>query len=150
MLKKLDRSVNSQNEIYFVLKNYGHILPDPFPEDLNLYDYCGKLNSLAESYIIYENEKAVALVTGYINDFEKKEAFLQILIVSEEHQGKKYGRKLIFAFIDEAKKKKMNKEFLTVNKKNIRAEKIYAHYGFIDSTKKHNDYNKKIMELNLN
>jgi hypothetical protein len=44
----------------------------------------------------------------------------------------------------------MNKVFLTVNKKNIRAEKIYAHYGFIDSTKKHNDYNKKLMELNLN
>jgi heptaprenylglyceryl phosphate synthase len=78
MLKKLDRSVNSQNEIYFVLKNYGHILPDPFPEDLNLYDYCGKLNSLAESYIIYENEKAVALVTqATLMTLKKKRLFFK-------------------------------------------------------------------------
>lgn len=135
----LDKSPASLSKIYYFIKENEFLLPDPFSRHVSLMEYSNKLNSLGETFVIEESGEVKGLVSGYINDFSTKQAYLQILIFSETIQGKKYGSNLISEFINYTYKcfGYDSKVFLTVDKSNEKAHSIYKHLGFMVSEKKH-------------
>ena len=148
IVKKLDRSDNSAKIIYKFIKDNEYLLPDPFSKHVDLILYSKKLNSLGETFIYMDKEKVRGLVSGYINQKEKKEAYLQIIIVSKIVQGNHVGSSLINAFVQYAREQFGNGTvFLTVDACNEKAYQVYKHLGFVDSSQKHIIPSKKNMVL---
>lgn len=146
----LHKSLSTKNIIRDFITEFEYLLPDPFSLHVNLSDYSEKLNTLGETFVVTENNKVVGLVCGYINDLNAKQAYMQILIVSKEAQGKGYASMLIKEFIGYAKFKFTNGQvFLTVDKVNDKAENIYKHLGFVQSDRVHVNKEKRIMVYNF-
>lgn len=71
---------------------------------------------------------------GYMSmNINEKELFLSKFYVASPQRGKGYGREMITFIEDMAKKKKLNKIVLTVNRNNTDSIKMYEKVGFINS-----------------
>jgi len=147
----LDRSNESTNTIYKFINENECLLPDPFSSHVDLFQYSEKLGTKAETFISLDNGNVQGLVSGYINDFNKKEAYLQILIVKKEYQGKKVGGKLIRSFLAETMQilGKGAVVYLTVDVLNENAINFYNHVGFSRSERKHSNINKMILSCRV-
>lgn len=150
-LEILDKSDKTKCLIRdFLIKNE-HLLPDPLSIHVNLDDYATKLCTLGINIACIKNDSVLGIACGYINDYKNKNAFLQVLIISEEIQGLGFGSKLVREFIATAKTfyRKNGKVYLTVDKSNKKAIVIYKHIGFKESKIIHKKDNKQIMEYEL-
>lgn len=127
------------------------LLSDPFSQHVNVLDYAGKLNDLGDTFVLIDDNRIAGIVSGYINDLIRKEAYLQIIIVAKEAQSKGFGSLLIHAFINQVRENFATggKVFLTVDKSNTKAESIYQHLGFRKSGRNHHNPDKQIMEFIL-
>lgn len=127
-----------------------YLLPDPFSAHVDIRQYAEKLNRLGTTFIAKDNEEVVGLLSGYINDFGNKCAYMQIGIVSKRLQGKGIGTQLFRTFIEKTKDVYGGGTvFLTVDKCNVNAFRLYTNMGFIVSNKAHLNENKMIMEYKL-
>ena len=146
IIQELSKSQCSQCLIKDFIKSYEYLLPDPFSLHVDLDEYAKKLNDLGVTYVLNQDNKIVGLVSGYINDFTTKEAYMQILIVAKDAQGCGNGSKLIKAFVNHAKMKfATGKVFLTVDKENVKAASVYLHLGFMKSDRVHANCKKQIL-----
>lgn len=145
-IQELSKSQCSQNLIKEFIKNNEYLLPDPFSLHVDLDVYAKKLNELGVTYVLSQDNKIVGLVSGYINDFVTREAYLQIIIVAKEAHGCGNGSKLINAFVNHAKNNfTKGKVFLTVDKENVKAAGVYMHLGFLKSNREHANCKKQIL-----
>lgn len=142
----LPHSKESEAKICAFIKDNEYLLPDPFSFHVDLNEYSKKLNNLGETFAAVQNEKICGFVSGYINDFENKEAYLQILIVAQEFQKKKIGSNLVREFIAETKKilGKTSKVYLVVDSENQKAKAVYRHLGFVKSERNGKKTGKEI------
>jgi RimJ/RimL family protein N-acetyltransferase len=146
----LDKSSASQQIIKDFISTHEHLLPDPFSLHVDLNAYAEKLNTFGDTFVVSDNDKIVGLVSGYINDITTKEAYLQIIIVAREAQGKGYATLLIHEFVNCAKNRfTSGKVYLTVDRINEKAANVYKHLGFVKSERQHANINKQIMVYNF-
>lgn len=140
----------SVSAIYNFISRNEYLLPDPFSKHVNLIQYAEKLSSLGTTFVCKKNEEIVGLLSGYINDVEHKKAYVQISIVSKQIQGKGIGTRLYMSFIDKARNVfKSGVVFVTVDKCNDNAIRLYRHIGFTPSATIHANEQKLIMEYKL-
>lgn len=124
-----------------------YLLPDPLSLHVDVMGYAMKLNQYGRTFVCIDEGNIIGLVSGYINDIVKKEAYLQIIIVSERGQGKRIGSQLIDTFISKSRTAFTHgKVFLTVDNSNQKANSIYQHKGFRKSERIHANPFKTIME----
>jgi len=147
-LQLTGNSETSQEIILHFLEDNEHLLPDPLSKHISLNDYSEKLNRFGVTFVFQEDGQVLGIVSGYINDYSTKEAFLQVIIVSANVQGHGIGKSLIDSFVLCAKERfTSGKVFLTVDKSNTNAYRIYTEYGFMNSQKVHPNSQKQIMEF---
>jgi len=72
----------------------------------------------------------------YIGEFMIDEATLMDICVSPSLQGKGFGKKLLYQFIEQAKNKGAIKIWLEVRAKNISAQMLYMNAGFIETSRR--------------
>jgi ribosomal-protein-alanine N-acetyltransferase len=70
------------------------------------------------------------IVGFYVGEHVAGEATLMDVCVMPEHQGKRYGKELLLAFITHCKSLASEKIFLEVRAKNIAAQMLYINHGF--------------------
>ena len=86
------------------------------------------LHSTIIPYHVSNEMKGV--VSYYNNDNEGEKAFLTLLLIKEDYQGKGLGKFLLEISIKDLKGKGFKYFSLEVLKNNIRAIKLYEAYGF--------------------
>ena len=149
-ITRLRRNAKDAFTLSSFLQENEHLLPDPLSKHIDIPDYALKLISLGETFAYTDKDIVCGIVTGYINDFSRKEAYLQVLLVSDNYQGNHISTKLIDCFIHEASNQfGSGKVFLNVDKSNSKAYDIYIHLGFVPSQRKHKNPNKLILEFCL-
>lgn len=88
---------------------------------------------IRNGYLYFLSEHDNELM-GYMSmNINEKELFLSKFYVASPQRGKGYGREMITFIEDMAKKKKLNKIVLTVNRNNTDSIKMYEKVGFINS-----------------
>lgn len=95
-----------------------------------------KIISYAEFFAAYYEDKAVGYAAVYANNNETQCAFISMLGVLPEMQGKSIGTQLMEACINESYLKNMKLIRLEVNNNNSRAIKFYNSFGFVIEKKR--------------
>lgn len=88
--------INNQQEIYSImtqLKNsfYSSIVQN----DVFLIEISKKFSKYAEFYCLKQENEPIGFIAFYDNNQETKTAFLSMIIVSKEYQGKGVGKYLL-------------------------------------------------------
>ena len=78
----------------------------------------------------YVSNEMKGVVSYYNNDSEGEKAFLTLLLIKEDYQGKGLGKFLLEISIKDLKGKGFKYYSLEVLKDNIRAIKLYEAFGF--------------------
>ena len=141
--KNSDYSEESLKEFF---KTNDYLFPDPFSNYVNTDAYMEKLIKYGEILIAIHDNEMAGIACAYVNDYESFLAHLQMIFVKDKFQGLGIGRKLVYSIIELAREKGMKKVMLTVDKTNLRAEKLYKSVGYVDANLKHEKKNKKYME----
>ena len=122
----------SLQEILSVLKRYD---ADFYPRLSNVTElsiYAAKLYDFA--YCIYASDPTNKTPAGfcffYDNNLEAKEAFLTLIGVDKEHQGKGIARSLMQRMVDRLKNSGFISVSLEVNRKNSKAMNLYRSFDF--------------------
>lgn len=113
---------------------------------LNLKEYVDKIHNKAKIISIQQEGKLLGFIAYYDNALDKKEAYLTMLAVDKEFQGKGYGKWLLGSSIKFLKDQGFLKYKLQVATNEIRAIHLYTSYGF-KLDKKNNDTQFMIKEL---
>ncbi len=95
-----------------------------------LADYCDKLAKKSYTVLMKDEDKTIGLAGIYINDLQHKTAFITLIGVHFEYQGKGYGRILLQHCYKVAGTAGMNKIRLEVDDDNQQAKRLYSKEGF--------------------
>ena len=145
---QLSSSFESIHIIFSFFNDNECLLPDLISNHVDLLEYANKLNSLGTTFIVKNHDEILGLITGYINNFETKNAYIKFLIVKKNNQNEGIGSLLYKAFFNKCKKDFGEGHiYLTVDKSNINACRIYRHYGFVNSDDQQLNSNKQNMVL---
>ena len=138
--------VTDKNKILNILHSFT-------PRLRSLNDGIVDPSELAEKYYKYgevlllsEKDAYIGFAAFYCNDTSAQTAYLSMLALNSEYEGKGYGRKLIRTVIHNAKIKGMVKLKLEVNKMNNRAINFYSKLGFLTTSENSSSF---YMELNI-
>lgn len=146
-IKELEKSISRQLLISDFIKNYEHLLPDPYSKHVDIDKYSSKLNEFGVTFVAQHNGEVIGMICGYINDYETCNAYLQMIIVRQVSQNSGCGSALIRTFISKAMNEfKSGNVFLNVDKSNIHAFEVYKHIGFVESEIVHPNPSKQIMQ----
>lgn len=139
---------NSYEEILTAL----NLCSDSFYEQS--YNCSEKINELANKYfsyaevaIAYENGQILGFASYYLKKITDSTAFLSMLIVRGEHQGKGVGKMLLDFIIDDCKCNFAKKIRLEVNTQNSRAIFLYDKKGFKRECAASNESDYFILEM---
>ena len=100
----------------------------------SIKNYSEKLFVNAEILQLKNYENIMGISAFYANDYETLTAYLSLIVLSDEIQGKGYGKRLLIESERKAKLMGMKKMKLEVNQKNINAIEFYKALGYtIDS-----------------
>lgn len=101
-----------------------------------------------DNVIVMENEKAecMGLLNYKLNGTFGIHPYIHILVVSQDHRGQGYGRKLM-AYFEKLVSDDCRKVFLLVGKWNSRAEKLYSNLGYKKLCEIEGFYAENITEL---
>lgn len=97
----------------------------------DIANYLNKLTDKASIVSITENQSLKAFIAYYKNDFINKTAFLSMLAVSPEAQGKGLGKQLLETSIKDLKKLNFKLYQLEVLKNNTKAIALYKAHDFV-------------------
>lgn len=90
-----------------------------------------KIQNNAVFVVAYIGEKVVGYIAAYINDFEKKNAYITLIAVSKEYQNQHIGQKLLKYIVKLAKESGMKTIKLEVAKENVKARIFYEKNQFV-------------------
>lgn len=146
-IKELEKSEARKFLISEFIKNYEYLLPDPYSKHVDIEEYSSKLNEYGVAFVAQNDDEVIGLISGYINDYDTCNAYLQIIIVRQISQNSGCGSALIRAFIGKAKSEyKSGNVYLNVDKSNTHAYQVYKHIGFVESERIHPNPLKQIMQ----
>lgn len=121
------------------------LVPSLSERDVNLAQYAEKLCIHGRVWCHYDMGKPVSIIAGYFNDMTSQTAYLSMLAVAKEYQGKKLASSLLSEFEDYAIQKGMAYVKLEVRKHNTAAQNLYRKFGYeiIDEASETSLYMKK-------
>lgn len=93
--------------------------------------YADKLSRYAENYVMFQDDTEIGFFSFYANDMISKRAYLAIIAIDVQHQGKGNGSRALQFIIDECHTKQMNSLRLEVDKTNENALCFYKRNGFL-------------------
>ena len=124
-----------EDELFLFLQEVDSLFPIKLSDKIDLKELSSKFLSVGTIFSIYNENKLVALLAGYNNDFVNSKAYISVLAVLPEYQGKGYASKLITDFTNDCKNKNIKRIELFTHKTNANAIKMYKKNGFnIDNT----------------
>lgn len=140
------REVSDNNAITEAVERLeGMLVPSLIERNINLKEYVAKLSAYGKIWCHYDMGKPVSIIAGYFNDMISKTAYLSMLAVEKEYQGKKLAYSLLSEFEDYAVRNGMNSVKLEVRKHNTAAQSLYKRFGyeFVDEASETSFYMKK-------
>ncbi len=130
-IQNLENTNFSHSDFVEALKKIGDYLPQPLRDVTDIGQYASKLKTNGEIFCAFENQKEIVGLVGlYANDLEEKKAFVSIIGILPEYQGKGLGRALMLKAITTAEQAGMTSVYLKVDKDNRRAQSLYKSLGF--------------------
>lgn len=108
----------------------GMLTPSLKERNIDLSQYATRLNTYGKVWCHYDMGKPISIIAGYFNDMESKTAYLSMLAVAREYQGKKLASSLLSEAENYAIQTGMNCIKLEVRKNNIGAQKLYRKFGY--------------------
>lgn len=106
------------------------LVPSLTDRKINISQYSEKLAKYGKVWLHYDMGKPVSIIAGYFNDGITRTAYLSMLAVAEEYQGKRLASSLLSEFEDYAIKSGMDCVKLEVRKHNSAAQKLYGKFGY--------------------
>ena len=140
------REVSDNNAVEEAVERLEMMLvPSLSERDVNLAQYAEKLCIHGRVWCHYDMGKPVSIIAGYFNDMTSQTAYLSMLAVAKEYQGKKLASSLLAEFEDYAIQKGMAYVKLEVRKHNTAAQNLYRKFGYeiIDEASETSLYMKK-------
>ena len=140
------REVSDNNAVEEAVERLEMMLvPSLSERDVNLAQYAEKLCIHGRVWCHYDMGKPVSIIAGYFNDMTSQTAYLSMLAVAKEYQGKKLASSLLSEFEDYAIQKGMAYVKLEVRKHNTAAQNLYRKFGYeiIDEASETSLYMKK-------
>ena len=121
------------------------LVPSLAERDVNLRQYANKLCRYGKVWCHYDMGTPVSIIAGYFNDMTSQTAYLSMLAVAKEYQGKKLASSLLSEFEDYAIQNGMVYVKLEVRKHNTVALNLYRKFGYeiIDEASETSLYMKK-------
>ena len=128
-----------------VEKLEGMLVPSLIERNMDLSQYATKLSAYGKVWCHYDMGKPVSIIAGYFNDITSHTAYLSMLAVAKEYQGKKLASSLLSEFEDYAIQNEMNYVKLEVRKHNTVAQNLYKKFGYeiVDEASETSLYMKK-------
>lgn len=125
------------------------LVPSLTDRNVNLIQYASKLSKYGKVWCHYDMGKPISIIAGYFNDTETQTAYLSMVAVAKEYQGKKLASSLLCEFEDYAIKNNMYYIKLEVRKNNYAAQSLYKKFGYvvISEASKTSYYMKKSLNL---
>ncbi len=140
------RKVSNDNDVEEAVKQLEVMLvPSLTERDVNLAQYAAKLSTYGKVWCHYDMGKPVSVIAGYFNDMTSQTAYLSMLAVAKEYQGKKLASSLLSEFEDYAVQNGMDYVKLEVRKHNTVAQSLYRKFGYetVDEASETSLYMKK-------
>ena len=140
------REVSDNNAVEEAVEHLEMMLvPSLTERDVNLVQYAEKLCIYGRVWCHYDMGKPVSIIAGYFNDMSSQTAYLSMLAVAKEYQGKKLASSLLSEFEDYAIQNGMSYVKLEVRKHNTAAQSLYRKFGYeiIDEASETSLYMKK-------
>ena len=140
------REVSDNNAVEEAVERLEMMLvPSLSERDVNLAQYAEKLCIHGRVWCHYDMGKPVSIIAGYFNDMTSQTAYLSMLAVAKEYQGKKLASSLLSEVEDYAIQKGMAYVKLEVRKHNTAAQNLYRKFGYeiIDEASETSLYMKK-------
>lgn len=106
------------------------LVPTLTDRKVNISQYSEKLAKCGRVWLHYDMGVPVSIIAGYFNDETTRTAYLSLLAVAEEYQGKRLASSLLSEFEDYAIKSGMDYVKLEVRKHNSAAQKLYNKFGY--------------------
>jgi ribosomal protein S18 acetylase RimI-like enzyme len=104
--------------------------PIPLNHKSDLRSTANKLFTLGDVFFLKDNKKIIGLVAGYNNNMDNKTGYISILALLQEYRGKGLANKLVETFLENSKKKEMEKVVLFTHSTNKAAINLYKKLGF--------------------
>lgn len=121
----------TEDELFIFLQEVDSLFPIKLSDKIDLKELSSKFLSVGTIFSIYDENKLVALLAGYNNDFVNSKAYISVLAVLPKHQGKGYASQLIRDFTKDCKNKNIKRIELFTHKTNENAIKMYKKNGFM-------------------
>lgn len=140
------REVSDNNAVEEAVEDLEIMLvPSLTERKVNLAQYAEKLCIHGRVWCHYDMGKPVSIIAGYLNDMTSQTAYLSMLAVAKEYQGKKLASSLLSEFEDYAIQNGMAYVKLEVRKHNTAAQSLYRKFGYeiIDEASETSLYMKK-------
>lgn len=121
------------------------LVPSLTERGVNLSQYAAKLNTCGKVWCHYDMGRPVSIIAGYFNDTTSQTAYLSMLAVAKEYQGKKLASSLLAEFEDYAVQNRLGYVKLEVRKHNTAAQNLYRKFGYevVDEASETSLYMKK-------
>ncbi|WP_300921186.1 pyridoxal-phosphate dependent enzyme [uncultured Dubosiella sp.] len=142
------RSVSNANAIKEAIADLEYMLTPSLTErKINLHQYTNKIIKYGKVWCHFDAEKPVSIIAGYFNDVHSKVAYLSMIAVASEYQGRKLATSLLTEFENYALNNDMECIKLEVRKHNHIAQNLYKKFGYIivEEASEDSFYMKKIL-----
>ena len=118
------------NDVIEFIKKIDKLFPIPLSNKIDIEEYVCKLYKNGKIILAKTNDCIAGIIGGYMNDQKENIAYISILGIDEKYQCKKIGTKLLNVFQQIAKRNKMKKIYLSVNKSNNKGITFYKKNGY--------------------
>ena len=120
----------NKEDLLVFLQKIDSLFPIKLSQKSDLELLCEKFITVGSIFYLCEDNEIVALLAGYNNDFTNNRAYISVLAVLPNCQGKGYASKLISDFTNDCINKKIKRIELFTHKTNENAIKLYKKNGF--------------------
>ena len=121
----------SKDDLLLFLQKVDSLFPINLSDKTDLNILAEKFISLGTVFYVYDNNDIVGLIAGYNNDDVNHCAYISVLAVLPNYQGKGYASKLISDFTNDCINKNIKRIELFTHKSNENAIKMYKKNGFV-------------------
>lgn len=130
VLNTLGQSEKDLKLILDFFKIMDSVYIPPLNTQVNIHEYANKIIRYADNFMLFLNKEGIGIISLYVNDFLKKEAFITSIGILPGYHGNKLAYKLLNFAIDYSVSKKMRKIKLEVSKENRKAIGLYIRNNF--------------------
>lgn len=118
-------------ELFNFLNKIDNLFPIKLSDKQDLNTLAAKFKEFGTLNAVYDKDTIVALLSGYTNDDENGIAYVSVLAVLPEYQGRGYASTLLIEFEKICKQKNMRRIELYTHKTNFGAIEMYKKCGFL-------------------